>query len=310
MPSGTVVAISNVIQPSVIGESYHWEDFTFSESFTLNASTKYWIVLHGQYVKSDSVYLSWAADITAGELANGNLAYYQNGVVNAWTAQATQDFLFKVQENPNGTNYYIDSANIKIDDGEYSAVYYTSIKDLGYVCDAKIIIENVITTEQALAWDSDASRTFDNDNVTRFTGEESPGNISFEIRTSEDNITWTDWEEWLLSDYHCRYLQVRATFYRDNLISNVILSELSIKVDLPDVDEIGSGTVSVANDGAEITFTKTFHESPSVNIDIISGVGYIHKFSVIPSITGFTVKLYELNGTATTGNFKYHAHGI
>jgi hypothetical protein len=57
-------------------------------------------------------------------------------------------------------------------------------------------------------------------------------------------------------------------------------------------------------------FTKEFHGAPAVNIDILSGDGYLHKFSSVPDTTGFTVKLYDLSGTAKIGLFRAFAHGI
>ena len=100
------------------------------------------------------------------------------------------------------------------------------------------------------------------------------------------------------------------TITRDSVDTTVLVSDLTIKDDLPDVDENDTGTVSVAANGVAVTFTKTFHVEPSVNISITSGDGIAHQFSVAPSTTGFTVKLLELDSTAAAGTFTYHAHGI
>jgi hypothetical protein len=100
------------------------------------------------------------------------------------------------------------------------------------------------------------------------------------------------------------------TLTRASTSQDLECSEFNYYADLPDVDEFGDGEVTVAADGAEITFTKEFHVAPSVNIDILSGDGFVHKFTTIPSTTGFIVKLYDLSGTEKTGTFKFHAHGV
>jgi len=199
--------------------------------------------------------------------------------------------------------------NLTLSAGKLTGTYTTPQYDIGYVCTARLAILRVATTTSSLAWDDDASAAFDDSKTLRFTGYEAPSALTFEVRTSEDNVTWTDWEDWILADHICRYYQVRMTVTRENLGSNILVSQLTVQADIPDVDDKGTGEVTVAADGDEITFTKTFHEAPAVNITITSGVGYAHKFSVIPSTTGFTVKLYELDGTLATGTFGWHAHG-
>lgn len=276
---------------------------------SLTAGTKYWIVLQGGYTKSDTIYISWKADTTAATFSGGNVAYYV-GSTATWTADTDDDFLFKLLENPAGSNYYQDVNNLKHETGQLSAIYYTNIKDIGYIADVRVMIEYIASVSQNLAWNSDATRKFDDSETLRFTGEEAPGALSFQIRTSSDNVTWSAWEDWITADYTCRYFQIKATFTRTSLSTEILLSYLLIKADLPDIDEFGDDTITVAADGKAILFTKTYHEIPSVNIDIISGNGYVHKFSVVPSLTGFTVKLYDMSAVAVTGDFRFHAHGI
>ncbi len=201
--------------------------------------------------------------------------------------------------------------NLIISTGYLIGTYTTSVKDIGYICDARIMITGIASLSENTAWDSDAARKFDDSTTLRFTGSETPSSLSYEIRTSTDNVTWTDWETWITADYNCRYYQIRMSITREGIdTSPIIVSILDIDADLPDIDENGTDTVSVAADGKAVTFTKTYHEAPLVNINITSGDAYAYKFSVNPTITGFTVKLYQLNGTAVTGDFSWSSHGI
>ena len=218
--------------------------------------------------------------------------------------------MFRIIEATAGTNYALSNGTLIFNPGELTATYYSSIKDAGYVAEFRLLIDTVATVSTNLAWDTDPLATFSDDDTLRFSGREIPGLISIQIRTSSDNVTWSDFEDWISADYNCRYYQVKMTITRASTDINVSVTSLVIKADLPDIDETGTATVSVAGSGVAITFTKTFHEIPGVNIDIISGSGIVHQFTVAPSTTGCTVKLYDLSAVAQTGNIRYHAHGI
>ncbi|MDD4980706.1 MAG: phage tail protein [Candidatus Omnitrophica bacterium] len=200
--------------------------------------------------------------------------------------------------------------NLEISDGQLSGTYITPEQDVGYVATFKIGIETVVTAAGDREFDDDEEARFSDSETSRMSGEEISGAVSFEIRTSEDNITWTDWAAWQAGDYKCRYFQLRMTMTRASLSQDLECSEFNYYADLPDVDEFSEDEVTDAGAGKEVLFTKDFHEAPSVNIDILTGDGFVHKFSAIPDLTGFTVKLYKLDGTAVTGQFKYHAHAV
>ena len=202
---------------------------------------------------------------------------------------------------------------LKLVTGVLTGTYVTDVKDVGYVASFKIGIESVVTASEGDSlWsdEPDDATWADLPDSDRWSGIEIAGAATFEIKTSDDNDTWSDWAAWIPGDYKCRYYQLRMTLTRTELTQDLECSAFNHYADLPDVDEVGSGEVTVAADGCEITFTKEFHDSPSVNIDILSGDGFLHKFTVTPTTTGFTVKLYDLSGTAKTGTFKYHAHGV
>jgi hypothetical protein len=218
--------------------------------------------------------------------------------------------MFRLVEDPAGENYYISTGgNLYMAEGETTCIYYTSIKDCTYLCEARVLINYTITVTEAVTWQSNPTARLNDSETLRWAGEEDPSSILFEIRTSEDNATWSDWETLISADYYMRYYQVRLTITNDDPETVTIVSGLTLKTDLPDIDEKGTGEVTVAGDGDAITFVKTFHETPLVNVDILDGDAFVHKILNL-STTGCTVKLYALDGSTKTGNFKYHAHGI
>ncbi len=206
----------------------------------------------------------------------------------------------------------IDGNNLIISAGHLTGTYTVPIRDVGYVATFRISIEAVTAISQGRAFDDDGTTRFNTLSTERFTGQELPGAGTFEIRTSEDNVDWTDWTAWLAGDYKCRYFQLRMTLTRENVGDALNCSTFDYYADLPDIDEYGEDriTPAQANAGKEIVFTKTFHEAPTVNISIILGPAFYHRYSVAPTTTGFTVQIYDGAGVKRDGTFRFHAHGI
>jgi predicted phage tail protein len=212
-----------------------------------------------------------------------------------------------------GTKTHTDKTgnNLEVSTGQLQGTYLTPVRDNGYVATFKIGIQSIATVTGDSTWQDYGDLTFEQvSEALRFLGEEIQGALLFEINTSEDNVTWSGWTAWQAADYKCRYFQIRMTMTRASLSQDLQCSQFDYYADLPDVDDFGTDTVSVAATGKAVVFAKTYHQAPIVNIDILSGSGMVHNFSVIPTTTGFTVKLYDLAGTAQTGNFSWAAHGV
>lgn len=208
-------------------------------------------------------------------------------------------------------NTEVTGDNLKISDGELSGTYETPVRDNSYVATFKIDISTVVVdTSGDRRFDDDTTTGFDTDPLARFSGQEVVGAIGLEISTSLDNITFTPYEEYQNGDYTCRYFKLRLTFTRADITREIELTNFDYYADLPDVDEFGSDTVSNAGTGKAVVFDKIFHEVPAVAITILSGNGIYSQFSSVPDTTGFTVKLYDAAGTAQTGDFSYHSHGV
>jgi predicted phage tail protein len=210
------------------------------------------------------------------------------------------------------TDLSVSGNNLICSTGKLTGTYLTPVRDVGFVATFKIGIDSVATVSGDSTWDQepDDATWAQLPDTDRWSGLEAPGALSFEIKTSEDNSTWSAWEAWQPGDYKCRYFQLRMTMTRADVGQALECSQFDYFADLPDVDDFGTATVSTAADGIAVTFNKTYHQIPSVNVDILSGDGFLHKFSVVPSTTGFTVKLYDLSGTAKTGDIRWAAHGV
>jgi len=158
--------------------------------------------LHGDFAASNAHCVSWRADTSAATLANGNVSKHTTG--GSWAADTDDDFMFRIIEDPAGTNYEVSSGDLIFEEGELSATYYTNIKDAGS-SDLYGIKVNFVAT-----------------------GLES---TLVEIRTSTDGISYTSWATWYPADYTMRYYQIRFTFTRETASDVATIDSLQIVAD-------------------------------------------------------------------------------
>lgn len=203
--------------------------------------------------------------------------------------------------------------NVELNTGKLTGTYVTPVRDVGYLAPFKVGVNAVVidatSSDATWAQEPDGATWAELPDSDRWSGNEIIGGVTFEINTSEDNISWSGWREWQAGDYRCRYFQIRATLTRENTGVVLQLTELNVYADLPDVDEVQDGSVSVAASGCDITFAKEFHESPALNVTILTGSGIYWKATTLTT-TGVNIKLYDVSGTAVTGTFRIHIHGI
>lgn len=206
-------------------------------------------------------------------------------------------------------NLLIDDVNLTIADGYMSGTYTAPVRDFGYLATVYIGIDVVVSLYTGRRFDDDSTTRFNSSDSLRFSGTESPGLATFEIRSSEDNVVWTEWQQYQAGDYLCRYFQVRMTLKRLQIGDTVKCSSLKTHGDLPDIDDGGHSEITDAGLGKEIIFEKFYHEEPIVNVTITGGNGIYPRF-LEKSITGFKLQLFDGAGVVQTGTFDWLAHGI
>jgi predicted phage tail protein len=201
--------------------------------------------------------------------------------------------------------------NLKLDTGYLTGTYETPVRDIGYVATFKIGIETAIVdaSSEDRMDDSEIERMNDSE-TDRMSGRGISGAATFEIKTSEDNITWSAYAPWQAGDYKCRYFQIRMTMTRATEGMTIQCSQLNYYSDLPDVDEFGEIEITDAGAGIQVVYSKTFHQAPVVAPQILSGDGRVVVYTAEPDLTDFTAKLYDLAGVAKAGRFSYHIHGV
>lgn len=208
------------------------------------------------------------------------------------------------------TDVSVVGNNLEIDSGHLQGTYLCPVRDQGYVATFKIGIDAVSTVSGDSTWQDYGELGHQEiSDALRFLGEEIQGALSFEVKTSDDNITWSAWEAWQPADYKCRYFQIRMTLTRASLAQALLCSQLDYFSDLPDVDEVQDATISTAANGVDITFVKDFHDKIALNVVILTGSGFVWKATNLTT-TGATIKIYDLSGTLQTGDVRVAIHGV
>lgn len=130
--------------------------------------------------------------------------------------------------------------------------------------------------------------------------------VSLFIRTSDDNVTFGDWLPFTVGDYTARAFEFKAELISDYETHNILVSGLSVTVDMPDRIESGEDIVSGASTKS-IAYTSEFVADPSVGItaqDMATGDYY--ELSNKNKL-GFDIIFKNSSGTTISRTFDYIA---
>jgi hypothetical protein len=155
------------------------------------------------------------------------------------------------------------------------------------------------------------SRTGDfDDGASNFDGD-TPANCNahLEIALSNDNITYTDFRNFVVGDYTARYYKFRVFLRSLDLASTPVISALSVSIDMPDRifsgNDISSGTSTYT-----VSFTNPFY---SVNYAVgITAQGLAtgdYHLLTNKTINGFDLAFKNSGGTGISKTFDYIAKG-
>ena len=135
--------------------------------------------------------------------------------------------------------------------------------------------------------------------------------ITTMIRHSEDNVTWTDWEELsAVTQYRARYAVFGFNISSTDDEKPVIIYGATAMINAPTAYVDYGGDLAVATGGTSVVFGQPFTETPRVRCQVVNGV---IGFPVVTakSKTGFTVKVYNVSGSAIgTAEIDWEARGI
>lgn len=143
-----------------------------------------------------------------------------------------------------------------------------------------------------------------------YTGAMSADAVA-EFMRSRAPIGYSPFRDFVAGEYKFRRALVDFVFQPlDGADARLSLIAAKIYADVPDKQETNVGTVTNAATGLAVTFAGTFAVAPKVTVTPVSGAApVVAVLTAQPTTTGFTVKLYDLTGTAVTGTFIWTALG-
>jgi len=149
----------------------------------------------------------------------------------------------------------------------------------------------------------DASSNFDGDTPANC-------NAHLEIATSDDNVTYTDFRNFVIGEYEARYFKFRVLLISRDLASTPRVTAVTVTIDMQ--DRIFSGNDIVSGTSTKsITFTNPFK---SANFAVgITGQGMAtgDYFTVTnKTINGFDVAFFNSSDTGVSKTFDYIAKGF
>ena len=151
---------------------------------------------------------------------------------------------------------------------------------------------------------------FDSQNSSFDGDTPANSNAHLEIATSDDNSTFTAFQNFVIGNYTARYYKFRVVLTSTDLASTPVVQEVSISIDME--DRIFSGNDIVSGAGTKtVTFTNPFK---TVNYAVgITGQGMATgDFFLVESktINGFNVTFKNSGGTAISKTFDFIAKGF
>lgn len=126
-----------------------------------------------------------------------------------------------------------------------------------------------------------------------------------EIRTSKDNITWTDWTRFMDAQYNFRYVELRCILKTNDPHKTVEVNTFEVVIDVPDREVTGNLDVPVG--GTTVTYDKEFYIVPIVTP---YALGYGIRCEITDKTkSSFKVRVLNENNQDVGGNVNWRARG-
>jgi hypothetical protein len=187
---------------------------------------------------------------------------------------------------------------------------FANVIDIGAKHTARITASLTQTSDNPDDLFDNRSGLFDSAS-SNFDGD-TPANCDahLEIATSDDNITYTAFQNFVIGNYTARYFKFRVFLTSRDLASTPVVSQVSVTIDMP--DRIFSGNDITSGAGTyTVTFTNPF-KSVNYAVGITGEDLATGDFFVVENktITGFDLTFKNSGGTAISRTFDYIAKGF
>jgi hypothetical protein len=187
---------------------------------------------------------------------------------------------------------------------------FTNVIDIGAKHTARITASLTQTSDNPDDLFDNRSGLFDTAS-SNFDGD-TPANCNahIEIATSDNNITYTAFQNFVIGNYTARYFKFRVVLISRDLASTPVVSEVTVTIDME--DRIFSGNDITSGAGTyTVTFTNPF-KSVNYAVGVTGEDLATGDFFVVENktITGFDLTFKNSSGTAVSRTFDYIAKGF
>ena len=187
---------------------------------------------------------------------------------------------------------------------------FTNIIDIGSTQTVRLTATIVQTADNIDETFDDETGDFD-DKTGAFDGD-TPENVRtvLQIATSTDNITYSDFRDFVIGEYNSRYFKFRMHLESLDNSSTPVIEQLSVTVDM--VDRIQSNNDITSGAGTKsITFTNPFF-SANYALGITAENMESSDFFEISNrtINGFDILFKNSGGSAVSRKFDFIAKGF
>ena len=208
------------------------------------------------------------------------------------------------------TTRFFDSGVANADFLSSGNYQFSDVIDIGAKHTARITASLTQTSDNPDDLFDNRSGDFD-DAKSNFDGD-TPANANahIEIATSDDNSTFTSFQNFVIGDYTARYFKFRVVLISRDNASTPRVTAVTVTIDMP--DRIFSGNDISSGAGTKtVTFTNPFK---TVNFAVgITGQGMATgDFFLVESktINGFNVTFKNSGGSAVSRTFDFIAKGF
>jgi len=208
------------------------------------------------------------------------------------------------------TTKFFDSGVTSADFYESGNYLFADIIDIGAKHTARITASLTQTADNPDDLFDARSGLFDSAS-SNFDGDVSANcNAHIEIATSDDNVTYTAFQNFVIGNYTARYFKFRVVLISRDLASTPVVSAVTVSIDME--DRIFSGNDLTSGAGTyTVTFTNPFKSvNYAVGItgeDLATGDFFLVENK---TITGFDLTFKNSSGTAISRTFDYIAKGF
>ena len=209
------------------------------------------------------------------------------------------------------TNITLSDSAIRLTDLTQDGTYdFASVIDIGASHTARVTASITQFSEDTTDLFDSRSGNFD-DATGSFDGDAPAFESSFlQIALSDDNVTFTEFKNFVIGDYSARYYKFRLVMKSKNDIVTPVVSALSVSIDM--VDRIFSENDIVSGAGTKtVTFASPF-KTTNYAVGITGEDMQQGDFFVVENktITGFDVTFKNSSNTAVSRTFDMIAKGF